>query len=62
VRVKLIGAGSSYFACVNSPLGSASWQCAVSGVPVAAADQLTIDAIGSAAPPNHVLWLPLIRR
>jgi hypothetical protein len=61
VRVKLIGAGS-YFPCANTPPGSASWECPVSGVPVAAADLLTLDVAGSASPPKYVLWLPLIRR
>lgn len=62
VRIKLVGASNNYFPCTNAAPESASWECAVGGIPVAAADQFALDITESASSPNHLVWLPLIQR
>ena len=62
VRAKLISASSNYATCANVPSGSASWACPISGVTVAAADQLNLDVGELSAGPGLRLYLPVLRR
>jgi hypothetical protein len=60
VRAKLVRASSTYVSCANVPAGSATWECPLSGVLVAKADQLAIRIGGGAPDARHTLWLPLV--
>jgi hypothetical protein len=62
VRAKLVSSSTSYSTCLNTPAGSQSWVCPISGVTVAAADQLMLDVGERPAGPGIVLRLPVIRR
>jgi hypothetical protein len=62
VRAKLISSSSSSFACVNAPAGSQSWACPLSGVAVAAADQLKLDVAELSGAPGLRLYVALLRR
>lgn len=62
VRVKLISSSSIYSTCMNVPAGSQSWACQISGVAVAAADQLKLDVGELQNGPGLHLYLAAIRR
>jgi hypothetical protein len=62
VRAKLVSSSASYSMCANVPAGSQGWVCPVSGVPVAAADQLMLDVGGPSASTGFLLRLPLMLR
>jgi hypothetical protein len=62
VRAKLLSSSSNYASCINTPAGSQSWVCPISGVTVAAADQLMIDVGELQFGPGFHLYLPAMRR
>jgi hypothetical protein len=62
VRAKLISSSASYSACANIPVGSQGWACPISGVTVAAADQLMLDVGELHVGPGYLLRLPVMRR
>ena len=62
VRAKLISSSASYSTCANVPAGSQGWFCPISGVSVAAADQLKLDVGELPAGPGLQLYLPVLRR
>jgi hypothetical protein len=62
VRAKLISSSSSYSTCVNTPSVSQGWVCPISGVKVAAVDQLMLDVGELPIVPGLRLYLPTIRR
>jgi hypothetical protein len=62
VRAKLISFSSSYSTCVNTSAGSQGWACPISGVTVAAADQLMLDVGELQFGPGFHLYLPAMRR
>jgi hypothetical protein len=62
VRAKLISLSSSYSACVNISAGSQAWVCPISGVTVAAADQLMLDVNELPVGPGFHLFVPAVRR
>ena len=62
VRAKLISSSSNYSTCVNTPAGSQGWICPISGVTVAAADQLMLDVGELPTGPGVQLYLPIIQR
>jgi hypothetical protein len=61
VQAKLIRSSSIYTSCSNIPARSTSWQCPVSGVTVAQADELTVRVVSTPQPP-YSYWLPIIGR
>jgi hypothetical protein len=62
VRAKLIRSSASYSTCVNTPTKSQGWICPISGVRVAAADQLALDVGELPFGPGLQLYLPIIQR
>ena len=62
VRAKLVSSSASYSVCANVPAGTQGWVCPISGVTVAAADQLMLDVGGQSASTGFLLRLPLILR
>src|SRR4051794_34498293 len=62
VRAKLISSSASYAICTNTPAGSQSWVCPISGVTIAAADQLMLNVGELQATPDFHLYLPVLRR
>jgi hypothetical protein len=62
VRAKLISSSASYSTCLNVPAGSQGWACPISGVTVAAADQLMLDVGELSAGPGLHVYLPVLRR
>ena len=62
LRVKLISSSAVYSTCLNIPVGSQNWACPISGVTVAAADQLMLDVGQLPAGPGSRLYLPVLRR
>jgi hypothetical protein len=62
VQAKLTSANGAFFLCNNLPADSTTWECAISGETVAAADQLTIHVTAPQAEPKYTLWLPLVLR
>ena len=62
VRAKLIRSSASYSTCVNTPTRSQGWICPISGVRVAAADQLMLDVGELPIGPGLQLYLPIIQR
>jgi hypothetical protein len=62
VQAKLIGGSSTFFSCSNLPPDSTTWECAIRGVSVAAADQLSIRVIVPQGEPKYRVWLPMVWR
>jgi hypothetical protein len=62
VRAKLVSSSSSYATCANTPAGSQSWICQISGVTVAAADQLSLDIGDLPTGPRFHRYLPVLRQ
>ena len=62
VRAKLISSSTSYWPCLNVPVGSQNWACPISGVTTAAADQLMVDVADLTVGPGLHLYLPITRR
>jgi len=62
VRAKLVSSGAGYSTCRNVPVGSQGWACPISGVTVAAVDQLKLDVGELPARPGLRLYLPVMRR
>jgi hypothetical protein len=62
VRAKLIRSSGVFFPCSNSPVGSPGWECPLRGVPVRAADLLTIEILAQPAPAQRTVYLPLMLR
>jgi hypothetical protein len=62
VRAKLLSSSSNYAICINTPAGSSGWACPISGVTVAAADQLMLDVGEPQFGPGFRLYLPAMRR
>jgi hypothetical protein len=62
VRAKLISFSSNYATCVNTSAGLQSWACPISGVTVAAADQLVLDVGELQFGPSFHLYVPVMRR
>jgi hypothetical protein len=62
VRAKLISSSAVYSTCLNIPAGSQGWTCPISGVTVAAADQLRLDVGELPAGPGLKLYVPVLRR
>jgi hypothetical protein len=62
VRAKLVSSSASYATCLNVPAGSQGWACPISGVTVAAANQLMLDIGELPSQPSVRLYLPMLRR
>jgi hypothetical protein len=62
VRAKLVRSSTTFFPCSNTPPGSPNWVCPLQGVPVRAADLLTIQIGDQPAPVRHTVYLPIALR
>jgi hypothetical protein len=62
VQVKLISASTAYARCQNLAAGSQRWECPLSGVGLAAADELKVTVIAPPDYPANQIWMPIVRR
>jgi hypothetical protein len=62
VRARLVSSSDVFFSCSNIPAGSPAWECPLRGVPVRAADLLTVEIGDQPAPAKNAVYFPMLGR
>jgi hypothetical protein len=61
VRARLVSSSDVFFLCSNIPAGSPAWECPLQGVPLKAADLLTIEIGEQPTLAGHRVYVPIVR-